>query len=63
MSQKTTITQEEFEMFCAHNMNMTLEEFRATYALVIVPCDCDYDGCQGWRVVAMNVIGMTEGGD
>lgn len=46
---EATITAEEFERGYAERSGRTIEELRKRR--VVRPCDCDYEGCQGWQMV------------
>lgn len=43
------IEKDEFERSYAERSGMTVEELRELGCRV-VPCDCDYEGCQGWQM-------------
>jgi hypothetical protein len=44
------MTKEEFEKQYAKNSGIPLERLKAL-GLQGEPCDCDYEGCQGWQTV------------
>jgi len=43
------ISKEQFENNYAHNSKISLEKLhkQGVYA---IPCDCEYEGCQGWQM-------------
>lgn len=43
------LTGEEFERQYAERSAMTVEQLREWR--IVVRCDCDYEGCQGWAMV------------
>lgn len=50
------ITKEQFEARYTLNMirnslgKVGFERFTKDFKLVAFPCDCDFEGCQGWRM-------------
>jgi hypothetical protein len=44
------ISREEFEKQYAARSGITVEELREL-GLVVLPCDCGAENCQGWAVV------------
>jgi hypothetical protein len=48
------ITKAEFEaLYGASMSDREKEEFMSTQ--VVIPCDCDYEGCKGWQVIDKNL--------
>lgn len=45
------ISKEQFVKEYAGRSGLTEEEFFAEYNEIAMPCDCDYEECQGWRMV------------
>ena len=46
------VTQEEFESEWCAGSGRTVEQMRAEgFRAELCPPDCDYEGCQGWRMV------------
>ena len=43
------ITKEEFEKYWTGLGGHTVDDLRRM-GLVAKPCDCDYEGCQGWQM-------------
>jgi len=43
------LTRDEFIERYARSSKMTIEELLRYF--VAVPCDCDYHGCQGWKMI------------
>ena len=52
------MTREEFERDYAEQSGMTIERLHQL-GLAVVPCDCDYEKCQGWAMVS-NVAAIYE---
>lgn len=46
-STKGSMTALEFEARYAANGGLTVEQLRE-HGRIVVPCSCDYEGCQGW---------------
>jgi len=46
------MTKEEFEKAYCERSNISLEEYRRWF--VTMPCECDYDGCEGWAAIRNN---------
>jgi|GEM_PF-6129137 len=44
------ITKEEFEQNYAKASHLTVERL-TELGQVVMPCDCDYELCQGWQMV------------
>lgn len=42
------ITKEEFIKYCAESEGCTVEEIMKYNE--ILPCNCEYQGCKGWRL-------------
>lgn len=52
---RRTMTREEFEQGYAERSGMAVEKLRS-YGQHVEPCDCDYEGCQGWQMVSPSNI-------
>jgi hypothetical protein len=48
------ITREQFEREYAERSGLTVERLREL-GRVVLPCECDYEGCQGWRSVSREI--------
>ena len=56
----TKITREEWEAARAADLKMTVEELRAfmrARCLHVIPCECDYNGCEGW-IIQMDLTAL-----
>ena len=49
------ITADEFEAQYAERSGLSIAELRAS-GRVVVPCDCDYEGCEGWRQMSRESV-------
>lgn len=46
------LTAEEFEQQYAQRSGITVEFLRVELGRVVVPCNCDYEGCLGWQSIS-----------
>jgi hypothetical protein len=49
------ITADEFEAQYAERSGLSIAELRAS-GRVVVPCHCDYEGCEGWQQVSRESV-------
>lgn len=54
------MTADEFEARAAERGSQTVAELRAS-GQVVVPCDCDYIGCEGWRLTSKYALALDMG--
>lgn len=48
-----SMSAEEFERGYAERSGLTVAEYRKRYR--VVPCDCDYEECQGWGSFTLTI--------
>jgi len=56
---KEKLTADEFERQYAERSCVTVE-FLRKQGRIVVSCDCDYDGCRGWRSVYRHHVETTK---
>lgn len=49
------ITAEQFEREYAERCGVSVEELRS-WGRVVAPCECDYEGCEGWASVSKDQL-------
>ncbi|MED3562322.1 hypothetical protein [Bacillus xiapuensis] len=45
------MTKEEFEKRYCEQSGITTEEYYNDCNLITLPCNCDYEGCEGWAAI------------
>lgn len=45
------MTKEEFEKWYCYRSGITVEEYHNDLNLITLPCNCDYEDCEGWAAI------------
>lgn len=53
--ERPAITADEFEARYAERCGMDIATLRAS-GRVVVPCECDYEGCEGWQSMSRECL-------
>lgn len=56
------MTAEEFERAYAERSGMTVERLREL-GQTVRPCDCGWDGCEGWQMVSIERAAEIDAGE
>jgi hypothetical protein len=56
------VTADEFERQAADRLRTTVEQLRSE-GQVVVPCDCDYVGCDGWQLMSRQLAAHLDGSE